>query len=95
MLYYRHNESQIRGTGKREGIEDHGGGGGVGLGLEMTPNTSVLSLSAAIIPNHKQGRVQISHKCTMAACGNVSRPWVLTQGLMGTVCRLAMKAAIV
>lgn len=80
MLYYRHNESQIRGTEKREGIEDHEGGGG---GLKITPNTSVLSLSAAIKPNHKHGHVQISLKCTMAACGNVSRPWVFNARTRG------------
>lgn len=33
MLYYRHNESQIRGAGRRrDGVEDHGGGRGVKRG---------------------------------------------------------------
>lgn len=38
-------------------MEDHGGGGAA-EGVEV-PNTSVLSLSAAITPNHKHGHVQI------------------------------------
>lgn len=42
----------------------------------MTPSTSVLTLSAALTPNHKHGHVQISLKCTLAECGNVSRLWV-------------------
>lgn len=75
MLYYKHNESQIRGTGNwREGREDHARGG---RRVKMTPNTSVLTLSAATAHNHKHGRVQMSLKCRLAACGNVSRPWFL------------------
>lgn len=43
----------------------------------MTPNTSVLTLSAATTHNHKHGRGQMSLKCRLAACGNVSRPGFL------------------
>lgn len=89
VLYYRHNESQIRGTGKREGIEYHEGGGG---GFKMTPKTSVFSLSAAITPNHKHGHVQISFQCTLVACGNLSWSWIF-MNFVGIVCRLAKIAA--
>lgn len=74
MLYYKHNKSQIRGTGNwREGGGDHASGGG----FKMTPNTSVLTLSAVTMHNHKHGHVQMSLKCRLAACGRVSRPWFL------------------
>lgn len=43
----------------------------------MTPNTSVLTLFAATAHNHKHGRVQMSLKCRLAACGNVCGPWFL------------------
>lgn len=96
MLYYRHNESQIRGTGRKEG-GDRGsrwGEGGVG-GVKRTRNTSVLSLSAAITPNHKQGHVQI--------CLCLERPpaemfpdlGFLARGLVGIVCRLTVIAVFV
>lgn len=70
VLYYKHNESQIRGTGNwREGRQDHGRGGVV----KMTPNTSVLTLSAATTHNHKHGRGQMNLKCRLAACATASR----------------------
>ncbi len=99
VLYYRHNESQIRGTGRREGGNSGSWGrvrsAGDGGGVKMTPNTSVLSLSAAITPNHKHGHVQI--------CLCLERPpaemfpdlGFLTRGPVGIVCRLAVIAMFV
>lgn len=89
VLYYRHNESQIRGTGRREGIEDHGEGG---RGLKMTPNTSVLSLSTAITPNHKHGHVQICLRFERPPAEMFPDLGFLTWGLVRIVCRLAVIA---
>lgn len=99
VLYYRHNESQIRGTGRREegrGGRDRGSRrrkeeGGV----KMTPNTSVLSLSAAITPNHKHGHVQICLRLERPPAEMFPDLGFLTRGLVGIVCRLAVIAMFV
>lgn len=93
MLYYKHNESQIRGTGTwREGREDHEGGGNR---VKMTPNTSVLTLSAATTHDRKHGPVQISLKCRLAASPAEVFPALgfYMQRLMGIICRPAFTAA--
>lgn len=95
VLYYRHNESQIRGTGRREGIEDHEGGGGGGRGVKMTPNTSVRSLSAAITPNHKHGHVQICLRLERRPAEMFQTLRFLTRGLVGIVCHLTVIAMFV
>lgn len=78
-------------TGGREERIKQGGGRRV----KMTPNTSVLTLSAATTHNHKNGHVQMSLKCRLAACGNVSRPcFFYMQMLVGIFCRLAIKAVL-
>lgn len=85
--------------GGRERIEDHGGGGrgrrGGGAGVKMTPNTSVLSLSAAITPNHKHGHVQICLRLERPPAEMFPDLGFLTQGPVGIVCRLAVIAMFV
>lgn len=87
VLYYRHNDSQIRETGRKEwgrektftGKEEGG-----------TPNTSVLSLSAAITPNHKHGHVQICLCLERPSTEMFPDLGFLTRGLVGILCRLSV-----
>lgn len=101
-LYYGHNESQIRGTGKCVCVCVVFAcvcvccgcvlrimrEGGLKKKRKKTPNTSVLGLSAAITPNHKHGHVQISFKCTMGCLQKCCQT-------LEIVCRLVMMGALV
>lgn len=91
-LYYRHNESQIRGTGKCMCM--HVCWGRVtffcrrGGEKKTTPNTSVLGLSAAITPNHSMALYKSVSNVQRLPADIAARPW-------GKVCRLAMMGALV
>lgn len=85
MLYYRHNESQIRGTGRREEggeeeVEDHGGGGRRG------ENDSKHICPQFVCSYNTKPQ---AWPCTnlsplgKAARGNVSRPWVFNARTRG------------
>ena len=77
--------------GEEGGMGDGEGGGGG----KMTPNTSVLSLSAAITPNHKHGHVQICLRLERPPAEMFPDLGFLTRGLVGIVCRLAVIAMFV
>lgn len=60
----------------------------------VTPNTSVLSLSAAITPNHKHGHVQICLRLERPPAEMFRDLGFLTPGLVGTGCRLTVIANV-